>query len=244
MSTLLRLIKDEIKEDAAVKEVRIGPFWTAVWSRRCGLSSTLFEHDHAAGPPVKEPGTLKNKSALELASLAESDSTLERSVGLAAINSLIDIKEEHAVEINASELLAKLGKDKTVCVVGHFPFIPRLEKAVGKLFVLERRPRMNDLPAEEAHRIIPQADVVAITGTALLNGTMDGLLKLCRPEAKVMVLGPTTPLSAIWFNQGVDFISGTVVTDPAFVLDMVSQGVVFSQFKGRGVKLLSVAKDN
>lgn len=242
MKDLIEIILGQIKEDAKVKEVRVGPFWTAVHSRGCGLSSTLFEHDHAAGPPVKEPGKLKEKSALELAALAKSESTLERSIGLAAINSLLEVDDAGCVQVNAADLLIEHGKDKTVCLVGHFPFVPRLEETAGKLFVLERRPRMNDLPAEKAKEVIPQADLVAITGTALLNGTMDELLALCRPESKVMVLGPTTPLTSLWFEQGVDFISGTVVTNPQFVLDMVAQGVVFSQFKGRGVKLLSMQR--
>jgi hypothetical protein len=37
--------------------------------------------------------------------------------------------------------------------------------------------------------LVPQADVVAITGTALINHTLDGLLALCRSDALVMVLG-------------------------------------------------------
>ncbi len=242
MVDLINLIKQEIKEDAAVREVRIGPFWTAVWSRRCGLSSTLFEHEHTAGPPVTDAGKLNGKSALELVELAQSSSTLERSIGLAAVNSLLEVDEKKLKQINAAELLIEYGTGKTVCLVGHFPFIPKIEKVAKRLFVLERRPRLNDLPADQANKVIPEAALVAITGTALLNGTMEQLLKLCKPDATVMVLGPTTPLSVTWFNQGVDLVSGTVVTDPALVLNMVSQGVIFSQFKGQGVKLLSMTR--
>ncbi len=111
-----------------------------------------------------------------------------------------------------------------------------------KLWVLERRPRLDDLPVDQAGQVLPQADVAAITGTALLNGTMDMLLALCRKDALVMVLGPTTPLSPVWFEHGVSVVSGTSVTDPDLALRLVSQGVVFSQFKGRGVKLLSMMK--
>ncbi|HED23650.1 MAG TPA: hypothetical protein ENN91_00825 [Firmicutes bacterium] len=238
---VIEKILQELKEDAEVREVRIGPFWTAVWSRYCGLSSTVYEHEHSAGPPVAEAGKLKKKSALELCSYAGSDSTLERSVALAAVNSLIEVDRSACRNINASELLIKHGRGKKICVVGHFPFVPQLEKAAADLWVLERRPRLNDLPADQAERFLPQADIAAITGTALLNGTMDTLLSLCRKDALIVVLGPTTPLMPAWFEYGVDIISGTRVADPAFVLDMVSQGVIFSQFKGRGVKLLSMA---
>jgi len=241
---ILEEIISTLKLNAPVREVRIGPFWTAVWSRRCGLASTTFEHDHAFGPPVREAGRLAEKTALELCEYALSGSLLERSIGLAAINSLLEVDEQQCRQVNAAEILAEHGRDKKVCVVGHFPFIPRLEKKVKRLWVLERHPRSGDLPAEEAERIIPQADMLAITGTALINGTMDDLLALCRRDALVMVLGPTTPLSPVWFRHGVSLVSGTIVTEPETVLKLVSEGIVFSQFHGRGVKLVSMAADN
>ncbi len=243
----MKVIEDIIStlgNDAPVREVRIGPFWTAVWSRYCGMSSTVFEHGHSSGPPVREAGNLKGKSALELCEYALSESLLERSIGMAAINSLVEIDIQKCRRINAAEVLSKHGKGKKVCVVGHFPFIPRLQKEVEKLWVLERRPRIGDLPAEEAENIIPQADVLAITGTALLNDTMDKLLTLCRRDALVMVLGPTTPLSPVWFRYGVSLVSGTMVTDPAILLSLISEGIVFSQIRGKGVKLLTMSENS
>lgn len=241
---VLKEIISSLEVDAPVREVRIGPFWTAVWSRHCGLASTTFDHDHASGPPVRDAGRLKEKTALELCEYALSGSLLERSIGLAAINSLLEVDWQLCRQVNAAEILAAQGQNKKVCVVGHFPFIPRLEKEVHKLWVLERHPRSGDLPADEAERIIPQADMLAITGTALINGTMDDLLALCRRDALVMVLGPTTPLSPVWFRHGVSLVSGTIVTEPQTVLKLVSEGIVFSQFHGRGVKLVTMAADN
>lgn len=74
-----------------------------------------------------------------------------------------------------------------------------------------------------------------------VNDTMDRLLDLCRKDALVMILGPTTPLSPVWFRHGVNLVSGTVVTEPETVLKFVSEGIVFSQFRGRGVKLVTIA---
>ncbi|NLX90572.1 MAG: DUF364 domain-containing protein [Firmicutes bacterium] len=243
----MKIIEDIIstlERDAPVREVRIGPFWTAVWSRNCGLASTIFDHDHSSGPPVRDAGLLKEKSALELCAYALSGSLLERSVGLAAINSLVEVDLNRCRKINAEEVLLEKGRGKKVCVVGHFPFIPRLQKEAAKLWVLEKRPRIGDLPAAEAEKIMPQADVLAITATALINDTMDKLLALCRRDALVMVLGPTTPLSPVWFNYGVDLVSGTKVTEPETVLRLVSEGIIFSQFRRRGVELLTMAETN
>jgi uncharacterized protein (DUF4213/DUF364 family) len=210
-----------------VREVRIGAFWTVVVleEKRCGLASALRDddHHHHGQNPVREAGHLHEHSARELAELARSNSLLEASIGLAAINALLDVDEDACLELNAEQVILDQGTGKSVIVVGHFPFIPRIREVARQLWVLEKRPGKGDLPAEAAPDIIPQADVVAITGTALINHTFEGLIKLCRPEAFVLVLGPTTPLSPVLFNYGVDVISGTLVTDPETVLRYVSR---------------------
>jgi uncharacterized protein len=118
--------------------------------------------------------------------------------------------------------------------------VPRLRQAVGELFVLELRPQEGDLPAEAVQGVLPSADVVAITGSTLVNGTLEGLLALCRPASFVVVLGPTTPLSPILFDYGVDVVSGTQVVDTPRVLRFVSEGATFRQIKG--VRLLTMSR--
>jgi hypothetical protein len=56
-----------------------------------------------------------------------------------------------------------------------------------------------------------------------------------------MLLGPTTPLSPVLFDHGVDIISGTKVIDTESVLRCISQGATFQQVKG--VRLLTLVKD-
>jgi uncharacterized protein (DUF4213/DUF364 family) len=185
-------------------------------------------------------GRLHAKTACELAEYARSDNLLEASIGLAAINSMLDVDESQEVEINAAEVLIKHGRGKNVALVGHFPFIPKLRPAVCQLWVLEQDPAEGDYPAEAAADLIPKADVVAITSSALINHTMDGLLALCRPDALVMALGPSTPLSPVLFNRGVSILSGSRVVDEATVLRTAGQGASFQQVEG--VRLISIQK--
>lgn len=233
--------------DAPVREVRIGAFWTAVVLEdgRCGLASALRDddHHHHGQDAVGEAGHLHECSARELAELARSTSLLEASVGLAAINALLEMDEGACVELNAEEVILEQGAGKGVAIVGHFHFIPRVREAARQLWVLEQRPGPGDLPAEAAPEVIPQADVVAITGTTLINHTFEELIGLCHPSAFVLVLGPTTPLSPVLFDYGADVISGTVVTDVETVLRYVSQGASFRQIKRSGaVKLLTMTR--
>jgi len=240
---IISTIKESTR-DILVKEVRIGPFWTGVWSKYGGLASTTFIHEPAMPPPLREAGHLTGKSILELCNYANSNCLLQASVGMAAINSALEIDLSKCQNINAAEVLYEKGKNKKVVVVGHFPFVNKLRKFTKELWVVERRPQSGDIPASEAKRVIPQADIVAITGTALINGTMEELLAWCPKKSLIMVLGPTTPLSPVWFDYGVDLISGTRVTDPELVLRLVSEGVVFKQIHGRGVKLVTIQKES
>jgi len=233
-----------------VLDVRVGAFWTAVVTeaegrRRCGLASTprSDEHHYGGGPAVPDAGRLMERSARDLAELARSESLMEAAIGVAAINALLPPSPELWVDVNAEEVIARHGTGKNVALVGHFPFIPRLREAVGTLWVLELQPGPGDLPSEAAPDIIPQADVVAITGTTLINRTLEGLLALCRPEALVLVLGPSTPLSPVLFDHGVHILSGALVEDSEAVLRAVSQGANFRQVHRQGVRLVTIQTD-
>ena len=227
--------------DATVRDIRQGVFHTGVLTRYCGLAATLPRDALRQKPPmVKEAGLLLDKNPLELARLAHSQIILEASIGMATINSLIDIEADSCIELNAAELIAEKGKGKRIAIVGHFPFVPKVRKYSKDLWVIEKNPKEGDFGEAEAGNLIPQADVVAVTGTALTNHTLDHLLELCSPGAYVILLGDTVSLSPILFDYGVDALSGTKVVDSDLALRCVSQGANFRQIKG--VKRLTLMR--
>jgi len=235
--SILENLLDSLEGDAPIRNVLVGVHWTLVCSRRCGLASTINNHLPHGRAAVRDVGSLHQKSARQLAEYARSDNLLEASLGVAAINSLLPVDESQAVEINALHILSEHGRDKNVALVGHFPFIPRLRPMVGQLWVIELNPAADDHPAEAAAELIPLADVVAITSSALINHSLDDLLAFCRPESLVMMLGPSTPLSPVLFNHGVDILAGSIVVDEASVVRSVGQGASFQQVEG--VRLLT-----
>jgi uncharacterized protein (DUF4213/DUF364 family) len=219
--------------DAAVQDIRMGLFHTGVLTRNCGLAATLPRDALKQEPPsVREPGRLLDESALELAQMAYSDSILEAAIGMAAINSLLEVNEEKCRELNASQLIAEKGKGKKVAIIGHFPFVPRLREVVKQLWVIEKNPKEGDFPEDKAENLIPRADVIGITGTAFTNHTIERLLELCHPQAYVVTIGDSAPLSPVLFDHGINAISGTKVIDPKLALDCVSQGATYRQIKG------------
>lgn len=234
--------------DAAVLDVRIGLSWTAVvvelaGRRRCGLAATLRGQRGHGSATIPDAGHLVGVSARELASWARSDSgsLTQASVGFATLNALLAAAapDQPWAELNAAEVIAERGAGRRVALVGHFPFVEELRERVGALWVLELEPRPGDLPASAAAEVLPRADIVAITSTTLINGTFTGLMALRNPAALTMLLGPSTPLSPILFDYGIDILSGALVEDIDATLHAVSQGAGFRQVHRAGVRLVT-----
>lgn len=240
----MKIIDDllsQLSYEAPLRDIRQGPFQTAVLTCRCGLASTLHDGTHRhRKPPVGEAGLLLEKDALSLARMVYSESSMEAAIGMATVNSLLEVDETRCRELNADALLAEKGWGKRVAIVGHFPFVPELAKVAEELWVIERNPREGDRSEAEAEKLVPQADVVGITGTAFTNHTIEPLLNMCNPGAYVVVLGDTAPLSPVLFDYGIDAVSGTRVVEPEAVLECVSQGATFRQV--RGIKLLTMER--
>ncbi len=90
-----------------------------------------------------------------------------------------------------------------------------------------------------APEILPEADLVAITGMTFINHTLPGLLSLCKPEAYVIILGPSTPLSPVLYDLGVNLLAGSMVENIPAVLAALGQGGNFRQIHQAGVRLIT-----
>ncbi len=247
MNTIERLLTS-LSTDAPVRQVLMGAFWTAVVvdgdPPRCGLASTLRPSIHTDEPPIPPAGDLLSYSGQQVAQWLRSSSVLQASIGMAAFNALLPVDPAACSEVNAEEVIVQRGTGRRVAIIGHFPFVERVRQAAAECWVIELYPRPGDLPAEQAVQFLPQADVVALSGTTLINHTIDDLLPLCRPDAFVVLLGPSTPLTPLFFDLHIDAISGTLVTDPERVLRSVSQGATFRQIKrAGGLRLLTLIRD-
>ena len=201
---------------ATVRDLRVGLNGIAVLSRNLGLAhAPTLPH----APGVRDAGRLIGRSARELAEYARSSNPIEAGIGLAAVNSLIEPQGER---LNVIDYLIEQGRGRKVAMVGRFPRASAVKETAGRLWILEKDPRPEEFPAADAARIMPQADIVAITGSALANGSLQGLLEL--PRGYTIVFGPSTPLSPVLFDWGVDMIGGARVTNPQAILLRVSQG--------------------
>jgi uncharacterized protein (DUF4213/DUF364 family) len=231
--------------DNPVRKVRIGLHWTAVVVEQndgfqCGLASTLeVDHTHTGVSTIPEPGHLASLTGLELADWIHSDIPLRRSVGCAAINALLPQYPSRWVDQNAERAIQEHGRGKKAVLIGHFPFADHLRTELEDFTVLDLNPSGKDLPASAAPEVLPEADLVAITGMTFINHTLPGLLELCKPDAYILILGPSTPLSPVMAEFGVNLLAGAIVEDIPAVLAAVGQGANFRQVHKAGVRLIT-----
>lgn len=218
--------------DQEVREVWVGAYFTGVWSRELGLATTQSDIPCCFAKELDHAGQLHLHSAYELADLLFSANPLEVSIGMAALNSMITVDTQNSTEINARDLILEHGRGKNVAMIGHFGFTEALRRAAKKLWVLELDPTFGDTPADQAPEILPQADVIGLTATSLINHTFDDLSKLFPPRALVVMLGPTTPLSPVLFDYGINVAAGSIADAPLDVLHLIGQGSPLHKPKG------------
>lgn len=210
------LLSDIISElgDSNVSDVRLCGHWAAVISKGCGLSHSFDTLD-----VVRDAGYLTEKSALELSEYSKSWNLKEASIGVAALNSLIEPKGERG---DGFEILKENAKGKKVAMVGHFPKVVEIRDIADEVWVFEKCQQEGDLPDTAAEYLLPKADIVAITGSAVVNKSMERLLELS--SGFTVILGPTTPMSPVLFDYGADILAGCRVINSDRLIKKVSEG--------------------
>jgi uncharacterized protein (DUF4213/DUF364 family) len=229
---------NSVQTDFTVTDAVVGSHLIAVAGRRVGLAAYLSGEAGASGIEVS---TLSGKSARELASWLHQEKWLEAGIGMAALNSLIEVDQRKLREVNAKQIIAERAAGKKLMVVGHFPFVEAMRSSVRNLWVMEKQPRKGDFSEEEGYQLLSEADVVAITGSSLINHSFEKIMSRCKPQSFKIMLGPSTPLSPILFNYGLDVLGGALVEDAPAVVTMVGKGCAFRQLKS--VRTVVMTKD-
>jgi uncharacterized protein len=84
---------------------------------------------------------------------------------------------------------------------------------------------------------------VLITGTTLVNDTLEHPLALCRPDARVVVVGPTVGLLPDAFlSRGADVLGGIRITAPDAFLDVLTEGGSGYHFFGRSAEKIVLVR--
>jgi uncharacterized protein (DUF4213/DUF364 family) len=236
------------ERDVTVEGVRIGVFYTAVKldSGQAGVAFTpIREIPEAVCCPrsasrMPAAGQLAGQRAGDLALYALTESPLKVAVGIATLNALSALlMEENGLPgyqrlLGADALdVVEIHPDDRVGLVGAFvPFIKKLKGTVKQLRVVEKNPQAlkgDEMafyrPAEGAEEVLKQADVVVISGSAIVHHSLEQLLGFCRVARQVIVAGPTASMYPDpLFGRGVTVLGGIAVHDADELLRVVGEG--------------------
>jgi len=157
-------------------------------------------------------GTLR-----QLAARVDSWNPFDLAVGIAACNAHYNRFDLAAEAVNGLDVLAG---ERRVVVIGAFPGIA--ERLPGAQ-VIERRPAAGEFPEEAAEWLLPEADAVVITSSALANRSLPRLLTLAE-RARIVLVGPGAPLTPRLFDYGIEALAGVVVEDGDGLVRAVAAG--------------------
>ncbi|WP_303859623.1 DUF364 domain-containing protein [Alkalibaculum bacchi] len=194
-------------------------------------------------------GRLSGRSVKSYLEDIFSDNVLKKTLGIATLNALSsscwdkmkDKGYEIQMGIDTFDDIELQDKEKTVVVGALTPMLKKLIAANADFNVLEMDSstlKSHEMPyfmqANRAGEVVPQADLLVITGTTLINDTLEGLLSMAKPGAEIVVTGPTVSmLPDAFFFRGVTSLGGIVVTDADALLDIISEGGSGYHFFGK-----------
>lgn len=223
LNDLILAVEDE---NTLAGDVRVGASWTGVIGRYGGVSKT-YGIPVTHGNYTKDLGNLNGKPTLELAEYARSWNLVEASIGVAALNSMVKVRGKTGV--NAIDIVLETCENERVAMVGKFPRIDEIKALAKELWVLEMNPNLLDpkngtISESALEYVIPDSDIVIVTGSTLINKTMERILELCRQaDAYTIVMGPSTTMSDVLFDYGADVLAGVEIVKPPSLLNIISQ---------------------
>lgn len=203
-------------------------------------------------------GRLRGRPVQEYLSDIFSGNILKKALGIAVLNALSAScwsSGQHRgylleTGVDAFDKITIDPHKKTVVIGALAPMLKKLRTAEADFHVLEMDPSTLKpyempyyIPAGQAARYVPEADLLIITGTTLINDTLPGLLSMTKDNAEILVTGPTASmLPEAFFSRGVTHIGGVLVTKPDELLDIISEGGSGYHFFGKSAERLVIRK--
>lgn len=235
-------------EEIRIDDIVIGIFFTGV-KLSAGYGGCAFtpiaEIPEAVCCPTSaarmpQASALEGKPVSEILNYALDPNVLKSAIGISTINALtqliIESKKRDDYKIIKDEDgfdLLKIQPHETVSLIGAFgPYIRRLKMMGNPFFIIEKRPqalRPDEIkyfkPETEMFQAFKNSDVAIITGTAIVNHTIDNILSLLKNGIRTAIIGPTASLLPdAFFKRGISIMAGVKITDADRMIKILKQG--------------------
>lgn len=184
-----------------------------------GLSYMLREDLPAGCGAFAFAQSLIGADAFAVAELARTGANdAQRGVGIAAITAACctqDLPEEDPAH---PAFGVAIQPEDTVGMIGHIPPVAARIREMAETLILfdegiARQAQPGPVQVEPTARqaeLLPQCDVVIMTGTVMINGTVDALLKMCPRARDIVLVGSSTPMIPEAFKgSGVTVLAGS-----------------------------------
>jgi uncharacterized protein (DUF4213/DUF364 family) len=235
--TVLETLLTDLPSGWRVTDVYVGTNWVLSLvvqpngAQRAGVAST--PRQIASNARFQIGHHQLDEKADDFTRLLASSDALSAAVGLATLNAVNQPPESALTTFDAADWLAEQSADRTIALFGRFPFIEgEIRPFARQVWVFEQEPEAGEFNLSDITTILPQTDVVAITGSSIINHTIDLILPRIRLETLVVVLGPSTPLSEKLFSCGIQAMFGVRVVNLQQVIASVTAGDCFQKMQG------------
>lgn len=200
---------------------------------------------------LQNSGSLTDLKLQELLKWAYSPPSLQKIIGVATLNAFSQyiLKVINPYEKMKEDLIDSLhlNEESKIFFIGMIkPMIRRIGKITKNITIIENRiPNSPEFEKfafktsiEQLNGMDLRTDALFITGTALLNNTIDAILEKFKHKAKkIMLIGPTASMIPdILFDRGVDVVAGMYMKEPDAVVRIIQEGGGTMNFKKFGKK--------
>ena len=230
-----------VESRETIERAVLGERWALVETKE-NSGMAMFNEGSSIAPMFSR---IEGLTLREAAGAVKSWNLEEASLGLAAANAFYNTPERiDALGVRSTmDIYSTVGIDLrglTVGIIGHMKGPKGLREQAKAVYTLERAPQEGDYPDSACDLLLPQCDLVLISGSTITNKTLPHLLELCE-NATVILQGPSVPLCPELLELGIDRITGMAVSDRAAIHERVEQGLRGSPY-AEGIPFLMIRK--
>jgi uncharacterized protein (DUF4213/DUF364 family) len=235
-------------QDIYIDDLVIGIFFTGVKlsTGHGGVAFTpMGEIPEAVCCPataarMPQAGNLDGSPISEILKYTLDNNILKSAIGVATLNALSQLfiesengREYEIIKGKDGFDLLEIQPEETVILIGAFgPYIRRLKRMGNPLYIVEKNSqalRTDEMkyfkPESEIPSLLKKSDAIIITGTAIVNHTIDPILSFITNGKRTAIIGPTASMAPdAFFKRGVNVMAGVRILDPDSMIKILKQG--------------------
>jgi hypothetical protein len=212
--------------ESRVQEIQVCGHWVFTRSHRPALASYFpgmpgLEDPSPAGPWIAE--TLGQPAREVARAFLASRDSLKLATGMSLLNSLLPVPPR-LYDGDSLQTCAPLARRLRTAFIGHFPDAAVWRGQGWPVDIVELFPKPGDIHWDQSHAVLDKAELVLMTGLTLVNGTFEEVVRRTPRALFRVIMGPTVPLSPVFFDHGIHLVGSTLVEDAELTKAFCSQG--------------------